>query len=95
MYQNEEFEIVDQYISIKCGNAYVHFILFPFVSAPTLYAKAKDLDKNVDELERRYRVYRLEESLKEHLNEKNYHILRKKHISVKNFNALLEEYGCG
>jgi len=94
MYQNEEFEILDQYISIECGHGYVHFILFPFVSAPTIHSRAKLLDKEMDKLESRYRVERLEENLQEYIGEKGYERLRKKHISVKNFNALLKEYGC-
>ncbi len=94
MYQNEEFEILDQYISIKCENRYIHFILFPFVSAPTIHSRAKRLDEEMDKLESRYRVDRLEKNLQEHLGEKSYEGLRKKHISVKNFNALLQEYGC-
>jgi len=94
MYQNEEFEILDQYISIKCKNRYVHFILFPFVSAPTVYSRAKKLDKELDELERKYRVDKFDKELKEHIGEKSYEKLRKKQISVQNFNALLREYGC-
>jgi hypothetical protein len=94
MYQNEEFEILDQYISIECNNRYVHFILFPFVSTPTIYNRAKKLDKKLDELERRYRVEVLDKKLKAYLGERSYEILRKKHISVKNFHTLLKEYGC-
>jgi len=94
MYQNEEFGILDQYISIECGNRYIHFILFPFVSAPTIHTRAKLLDNEIDKLDSRYRVDRLEKNLHKHLSEKSYEGLRKKHISVKNFNALLQEYGC-
>jgi len=94
MYQNELFEILDKYIHIKCGNVYLHFILFPFVSVPTIYYKAKAIDKELNQIESRLRVNRLEDELKEHLTEKNFNRLRKKHISVKNFNLLLKEYGC-
>ncbi len=37
LYQNELFEILDQYISIKCGDNFIHLILFPFVSLPRPY----------------------------------------------------------
>jgi hypothetical protein len=94
LYQNELFEILDQYISIKCGNRYIHFILFPFVSLPSLHAKAKSLDEELDEIEGRLRIEMLEDGLKYHLSSKNFEGLRKKHISVKIFNNLLQEYGC-
>ncbi len=94
LYQNELFEILDQYISIKCGNNYVHFILFPFVSLPSLHATAKSLDEELDEIEGRLRIEMLEDGLKYHLSSKNFEGLRKKHISVKIFNNLLQEYNC-
>ena len=94
LYQNELFEILDQYISIKCKNRYIHFILFPFVSLPTLHSKAKTLDEELDEIEGRLRVEMLEDGLKYHLSSKNFEGLRKKHISVKLFYNLLLEYGC-
>ena len=94
LYQNELFEILDQYISIKCGNNYVHFILFPFVSLPSLHATAKSLDEELDEIEGRLRIEMLEDGLKYHLSSKNFEGLRKKHISVKIFNNLLQEYSC-
>ncbi len=94
LYQNELFEILDQYISIKCGNNYIHLILFPFVSLPSLHATAKSLDEELDEIEGRLRVEMLEDGLKYHLSSKNFEGLRKKHISVKTFHNLLQEYSC-
>ncbi len=94
LYQNELFEILDQYISIKCKNRYIHFILFPFVSLPSLHSKAKSLDEELDEIESRLRVEMLEDGLKYHLSSKNFEGLRKKHISVKLFHNLLQEYDC-
>jgi len=94
LYQNELFEILDQYISIKCGDRFIHFILFPFVSLPSLHPKAKTLDEELDEIESRLRVEMLEDGLKYHLSSKNFEGLRKKHVSVKLFHTLLEEYGC-
>jgi len=94
LYQNELFEILDQYISIKCGEKFIHFILFPFVSLPSLHSRAKTLDEELDEIESRLRVEMLEDGLKYHLSSKNFEGLRKKHVSVKLFHTLLEEYGC-
>ncbi len=56
LYQNELFEILDQYISIKCGDNFIHLILFPFVSLPSLHSKAKTLDEELDEIEGRLRL---------------------------------------
>ncbi|CAA6820702.1 MAG: Extracellular Matrix protein PelD [uncultured Sulfurovum sp.] len=94
LYENELFEIVDQYISIKCGNQYVHLILFPFVSSAGIHQKLKDVDTALDTIESQLRVRMLDEGLQTHLSEKSYEGLRKKHISVKNFNNLLTEYAC-
>ncbi len=94
LYQNELFEILDKYISIECKNRYIHFILFPFVSLPSLYSKAKSLDEELDEIESRLRIEMLEDGLKYHLSSKNFEGLRKKHISVKLFYNLLREYEC-
>jgi len=94
LYQNELFEILDQYISIKCGDNFIHLILFPFVSLPSLHSKAKTLDEELDEIEGRLRVEMLEDGLKYHLSSKNFEGLRKKHVSVKLFPNLMEEYGC-
>ena len=93
-YQNELFEILDQHVAIKCGENYIHFILFPFVSTPSLYKKAKDLDASLEEIESKLRVSMVEDGLKNHLSQENFEGIRKKHISVKNFNSLLLEYGC-
>jgi len=94
LYQNELFEILDQYISIKCGENFAHFILFPFVSLPSLHSRAKTLDEELDEIESRLRMEMLEDGLKYHLSSKNFEGLRKKNVSVKLFLNLLEEYGC-
>lgn len=94
LYENELFEILDQYISIKCGNQYIHLILFPFVSGAGIHQKIKDIDTTLESIESHLRVTMLEEGLQAHLSPKSYNGLRKKHISVKNFNNLLKEYGC-
>jgi hypothetical protein len=52
------------------------------------------MDDELSEIENKLRVRILEDGLKYHLSEKHFDGLRKKHISVKNFNALLKEYGC-
>ena len=93
-YQNELFEILDQHVSIQCGKNYIHFILFPFASTPTIYEKAKTLDIALTEVENKLRVNILEDGLQQHLSVQNFESLRKKHISVKNFDSLLLEYGC-
>ena len=93
-YQNELFEILDQHVSIQCGKNYIHFILFPFASNPTIYEKAKTLDIALTELEHKLRVNILEDGLKYHLSEQNFESLRTKYISVKNFDSLLLEYTC-
>ena len=93
-YQNELFEILDQHIAIQCGENYIHFILFPFVSNPTIYQKAKNLDVALEEIESKLRISMVEDGLKYHLSDKNFEDLKKKHISVKNFKTLLMEYSC-
>jgi len=85
LYQNESLEVLDQYIDIKCGEQHIFLILFPFLSTPSIHRKAKDL---TDELNT------IEEELESQIVEKSDERVRKKHISVKNFNFLLEEYGC-
>ena len=94
LYENELFEILDQYISLNCKNHYVHFLLFPLVSRPNLHDKIKDIDEKLEYIENQLRVTMLEDGLKSHLNVTNFERLNKKNISVKNFNALLEEYDC-
>jgi hypothetical protein len=94
LYQNELFEILDQYVSIRCGDRYIHFILFPLVSLPSLHSRAKTLDEELDEIEGRLRIEMLEDGLKYNLSSENFEGLRKKHISVKLFNNLFQEYGC-
>ncbi|CAA6823881.1 MAG: Extracellular Matrix protein PelD [uncultured Sulfurovum sp.] len=94
LYENELFEVLDQYISIKCGNQYIHLVLFPLVSSPTLHQRINDIDKALENIENQLRVTMLEEGLQNHLSKKNYAGLRKKHISVKNFNNLMKEYTC-
>lgn len=94
LYENELFEVLDQYISIKCGNQYIHLILFPFVSSAGIHNKLSDIDTALETIESQLRVRMLEEGLQAHLSDKSYKGLRKKHISVKNFNNLLKEYAC-
>ena len=94
LYQNELFEILDQYISIECQGRYIHFILFPFVSLPSLHAKAKSLDEELEQIESRLRIEMLEDGIKYHLSSKKFEGLQKKHISVKIFHDLWQEYGC-
>ncbi|CAA6826962.1 MAG: Extracellular Matrix protein PelD [uncultured Sulfurovum sp.] len=94
LYENELFEVLDQYVSIKCANQYIHLILFPFVSSAGIHNTISDVDKGLEEIEGQLRVSMLEEGLQAHLSEKSYQGLRKKHISVRNFNNLLKEYAC-
>ncbi|CAA6811835.1 MAG: Extracellular Matrix protein PelD [uncultured Sulfurovum sp.] len=94
LYENELFEVLDQYVSIKCGKQYIHLVLFPFISSAGIHNKLKDVDKALDNIESQLRVNMLEEGLQAHLSQKNYEGLRKKHISVKSFNNLLKEYAC-
>ncbi|SFV50214.1 Extracellular Matrix protein PelD [hydrothermal vent metagenome] len=92
--QNPLFEILDQHISIQCGDKYIHFVLFPFISASGNYQNSKNLDKAIDDIEDKSRVEIMKEELEMHLSPKSFKKLRKKHVSVKNFNHLLKEYGC-
>jgi hypothetical protein len=88
LYLNEDLEILDEYISIECSGAYIHFILFPFVSLPDMYKRAKNLDEKLSKIE----IF--EEGLEESLGKRGFSSIETKHISVKNFKTLLEEYGC-
>jgi len=94
LYQNETLEILDQYISIQCGNKYIHFILFPFLSIPSIHQQVKSLSQELEKIEEDFRIRIFEKSLASQLSENNYQILRKKNISVANFSSLLEEYAC-
>ena len=94
LYLNEELDILDQYISLECDKRYAHFILFPFMSLPSMYQKAKNLDKKLLEIESKSKIEILEEGLKKSLRQEEFHRLETKHISVKNFSFLLEEYSC-
>ena len=94
LYQNEALEILDQYIDIQCGEKHIFLILFPFLSTPSIHRKAKDLTHALEKMDEHSRIEQLEEGLSEQFTEKHYEGIRKKHISVKNFNFLLEEYGC-
>jgi len=94
LYQNELLEVLDQHISIKCQEKYIHFILFPFVSASAIYQVNRDLDEAIEDIESGIRVDMFEDGLKYHLSDESFEKLRKKHVSVKNFNHLLTEYGC-
>jgi len=84
-YLNEELEILDIYISLECNNKYIHFILFPFMSLSTMHQKAKNLDT---------RINIFEERLKAKLPKKELSFIDTKHVSVKDFSFLLEEYSC-
>jgi hypothetical protein len=92
--QNNLLEVLDQHIAIECGNKYIHFILFPFVSASGVYHKNSELDEGIYDIESISRVDIVKEKLESHLSSHSFETLRKKHISVKNFNYLLREYGC-
>jgi len=94
LYLNEELDILDQYISLECDKRYVHFILFPFMSLPSMYQKAKNLDKKLLVIESKSKIEILEEGLEKSLRQEEFHRLETKHISVKNFSFLLEEYSC-
>jgi len=85
LYQNEEIAVLDQYISLECGGRYFHFILFPFLSLPSMHSKAKAISS---------RLELLENELEEYISEEGYSKLQKKHFSVQDFSRLLEEYGC-
>jgi len=91
LYNNETLEILDQYISLKCNENYIHFILFPFVSNAAMYQKSKDLEYA---MENKVKIQKLYLALQKQLSSKNYEALEIKHISVENFNALLEEFSC-
>jgi hypothetical protein len=92
--QHNLFGVLDQHISIQCGEKYIHFILFPFVSASGIYQKNSELDKAMADIESKSRIEMLKEKLEIHLSSHSFETLRKKHISVKNFNYLLMECGC-
>jgi hypothetical protein len=92
--QHNLLEVLDQHIAIQCKEKYIHFILFPFVSASGAYHKNLELDNGVDGIESSLRVDKVEKELESHLSSHSFNKLRKKHISVKNFNYLLKEYGC-
>ncbi len=92
--QNNLLEVLDQHIAIECGDKYIHFILFPFVSASGVYHKNRELDSKIDDIESESRVDIVRDKLESHLSSHSFNTLRKKHISVKNFNYLLREYGC-
>ena len=94
LYLNEELDVLDQHISLQCNNRYVHFILFPFMSLPAMYQKAKNLDNKLAKSENKSRIKVLEEGLKNNLCEEEFRRLQTKHVSVKNFSSLLKEYSC-
>ncbi len=94
LYQNDSLDILDQHVDIKCGDNYIHFILFPFLSIPNIHKIAKRFNHALEEIEENSRVTRLEEEIEKELSALNYQKLQKKHISVKNFSTLLEEYHC-
>ena len=91
LYNNEILEVLDQYIAVKCGDNYIHLLLFPFVSNPAMHQKSKELEYAI---ENELKINKLDAKLAQHLSVKSYDSLDKKHTSVRNFNALLEEYSC-
>ena len=94
LYLNEELDILDQHISLKCNKQYIHFILFPFMSLPAMYQKAKNLDKKLNKIENKSKIEIIEEGLESNLSQKEFRHLQTKHLSVKNFSSLVEEYSC-
>ncbi|HHD75210.1 MAG TPA: hypothetical protein ENK82_07925 [Campylobacterales bacterium] len=94
LYGNELFEVIDQYVSIRCNEHHIHLILFPFISNAGVHRRISDLNTSLESIEREHRVKMLDEALETHLSESTYERLRKKQISVRNFNNLLKEYGC-
>ena len=91
LYHNEILEVLDQYISLQCGENYIHFLLFPFVSNPAMYQRSKELEYAI---ENKLKINTLDKELEKHLCESSYASLDKKHTSVRNFNTLLKEYTC-
>ncbi len=94
LYLNEELDILDKYISLKCNNQYIHFILFPFMSLPAMYQKSKNLDKKLNKIGNKSKIEILEEGLESNLSQEEFRLLQTKHLSVKNFSSLVEEYSC-
>jgi hypothetical protein len=94
LYENELFDVLDQYISIQCGENYLHLILFPLITSAGVHRMVDDIDQNLEDIESQLRVKMVEEGLQNHLSESSYHEIRKKQISVRNFNDLLQEYAC-
>lgn len=94
LYENELFDVLDQYISIQCGEDYIHLILFPLITSAGVHHRLKDLDETLEDIESQLRVKMVDEGLQNHLSKSSYHEIRKKQISVKNFNDLLKEYAC-
>ncbi|MBU1668889.1 hypothetical protein KKC13_10770 [bacterium] len=90
-YQSEVLEVLDQYISIQCGNRYLHLVLFPFVSKSGVFQPAKDFDNALRDIENQIKMQAIDEGLKHYINNTP---LNSKHVSVQNFNELLKEYGC-
>jgi len=91
LYNNEILEVLDQYIALQCGENYLHFLLFPFVSNPAMHQKSKELEYA---LENSVKIAELDTALEDYLSQTLYASLKKKHSSVRNFNALLKEYSC-
>lgn len=94
LYENELFDILDQYISLQCGNNYIHLILFPLITSAGVHRRIQDIDEALEDIESQLRIKMLDEGLQNHLSQSSYHEIRKKQISVKNFNDLIKEYAC-
>jgi hypothetical protein len=56
-----------------------------------MYQKSKDLEYAI---ENKVKIDKIYHDLEKQLSVKNYEALELKHISVENFNALLEEFTC-
>lgn len=91
LYQNEQLSILDRYIAVQCGDRYIHFILFPFVSKSGVFKPSKDFNNAFEEIENQIKLQAIDEGIKYYLNHEP---INTKHISVKNFDELLKEYGC-
>ena len=94
LYQNNKLEVLDQYVSVRCGENYIHYILFPFLSTSSLFEVASNLDQALDELENNLKINILEEDLEYSLTPESHKKMRTRHVSVHTFNYLLRENYC-
>lgn len=94
LYQNETIEILDQYITVQCGNRYIHLILFPFVARSGMVKTAKKLDNQLEDITNRHKIESIEAGLQTYIGRDHFETIISKQISVVHFDQLLEEYGC-